>query len=144
MTNHSRIGALSELKAVCWLMEQGYSVFRNVSPEGAIDIIALRGEEIRHIDVKTGDRASQRDLSYGAINKVEILYVSHSGDVRWGNDIDPWKNYNSNKICEHCSSPFIASTFEQKYCKKSCGQIYWKRFYKEKRNQQRNGAECLG
>jgi len=51
----SKVGDLLELKAVCWLLEQGYEVFRNDCCTGPIDIIALNKEtnEILKIDVKT-------------------------------------------------------------------------------------------
>tara|TARA_R100000808_G_C2018159_1_gene67625 strand:+ start:114 stop:446 length:333 start_codon:yes stop_codon:yes gene_type:complete len=50
-----KVGDLLELKAVCWLLEQGYEVFRNDCSTGPIDIIALNLEtnEILKIDVKT-------------------------------------------------------------------------------------------
>ena len=46
-------GAANELRAVLWLMKQGYEVFRNVSQHGAIDIIATRNDEILFLDVKS-------------------------------------------------------------------------------------------
>lgn len=48
-------GALSELRASAWLLEQGYEVFRNVSAHGPIDIIARHPEtgELLLLDVKT-------------------------------------------------------------------------------------------
>ncbi len=48
-------GATSELIATTWLLKQGYEVFRNVSPHGKIDIIAIHPDtgEILYIDVKT-------------------------------------------------------------------------------------------
>jgi len=50
-----KVGDLLELKAVCWLLEQGYEVFRNGCSTGPIDIIALNLEtnKILKIDVKT-------------------------------------------------------------------------------------------
>ena len=67
-------GALSELKAVCWLLEQGYEVFRNVSPHGSIDIIARhpKTEELMFVDVKTG-----------------IKYTCKDGRVRYSHGISP-------------------------------------------------------
>lgn len=48
-------GALAELKAASWLLSQGYEVFRNVSPFGAVDLISMDPEthELNLIDVKT-------------------------------------------------------------------------------------------
>jgi len=49
-------GAKHELLAAAWLLEQGYQVFRNVSPAGPVDLVAFDTEtgEIVLIDVKTG------------------------------------------------------------------------------------------
>jgi Holliday junction resolvase-like predicted endonuclease len=50
-----RIGALSELRAQAWLMEQGYEVFKNIKPSGPADLIAwdIKSNTILKIDVKT-------------------------------------------------------------------------------------------
>lgn len=50
--NPVRKGALAELKACSWLIEQGYEVFRNVSPEGPFDLIAVKPGETIYVDVK--------------------------------------------------------------------------------------------
>jgi Holliday junction resolvase-like predicted endonuclease len=49
-------GALAELGASTWLLNEGYEVFRNVSQHGAVDIIARHPVPgaILLIDVKTG------------------------------------------------------------------------------------------
>jgi len=47
------MGARSELIACAWLIEQGYEVFRNVSQHGLADVIALKGDLIFKIDIKT-------------------------------------------------------------------------------------------
>lgn len=51
----SKTGAISELKAQIWLLEQGYEVFSNVKPTGIFDLIAWHREkqQILKIDVKT-------------------------------------------------------------------------------------------
>ncbi len=46
-------GTLGELRAAAWLLEQGYDVFRNVSPFGDTDIIGIRDGKIERFDVKT-------------------------------------------------------------------------------------------
>jgi hypothetical protein len=50
-----RIGAISELKAQTWLMEQGYEVFKNIKPSGPADLIAwdIKTDTLLKIDVKT-------------------------------------------------------------------------------------------
>ena len=51
--NKKHKGAVAELKATAWLLQQGYEVFRNVSPYGPYDIIAIKDDIIEKIDVKT-------------------------------------------------------------------------------------------
>lgn len=50
-----RIGAISELKAQTWLMEQGYEVFKNIKASGPADMIAwdIKTDTLLKIDVKT-------------------------------------------------------------------------------------------
>ncbi len=50
-------GAYAELKATLWLIENGHFVFRNVSPHGPVDLVAIKGTEVLLIDVKTGSTA---------------------------------------------------------------------------------------
>jgi hypothetical protein len=45
-------GAWAEMIAASWLVERGYEVFRNVSPHGPIDIVAIKGQVTEYIDVK--------------------------------------------------------------------------------------------
>ena len=56
VSDSNRIGDISEHKAVVWLLEQGYEVFRNECCSGPIDIITFNTEtkELLKIDVKTG------------------------------------------------------------------------------------------
>jgi len=95
-------GALSELHAVAWLLEQGYEVFRNVSQHGPADIIAVNfdtGERL-FIDVKSAVLSSycladgnkitvERGNSYNRRTDaqkqhgVKILLVRRSGECFW-------------------------------------------------------------
>lgn len=56
-------GAASELIASTWLLRQGYDVFRNVSPHGKIDIVAIREGEVTFVDVKTIGHTKLKDGS---------------------------------------------------------------------------------
>ena len=51
----NRKGDLTEHKAIVWLLDQGYEVFRNVSCVGPVDIIVMSKEtgKVLKIDVKT-------------------------------------------------------------------------------------------
>lgn len=70
-------GAFSELKASAWLLNQGYEVFRNVSPHGAVDIIAMNPEtnEITLIDVKTTN--NNYILKKESLNNIRYLSVNY-------------------------------------------------------------------
>jgi|HigsolmetaAR201D_1030396.scaffolds.fasta_scaffold03267_8 hypothetical protein len=45
-------GAHAEMIAACWLMEHGWDVFRNLSPHGPVDLVAIKGDQVRLFDVK--------------------------------------------------------------------------------------------
>jgi len=49
----NRKGDLVEIKAVAWLWEQEYEVFRNVGCTGSVDMVAIKEEEVIKIDVKS-------------------------------------------------------------------------------------------
>ena len=53
MANRQRRGASSELIACAWLLQQGYEVFRNVSPQGPIDLVAFKNGKTTFFDVKS-------------------------------------------------------------------------------------------
>lgn len=87
---HKHRGALSELRACVWLLEQGYEVFRNVSDCGPIDLMAVKGTEAIRIDVKTCWAYKRRDggmsLNYPKPKTagVRALLVNViTGEVMW-------------------------------------------------------------
>lgn len=47
-------GDLSELLVCIDLMKKGYEVYRAVSPASYCDLLAIKGEEIKKIEVRTG------------------------------------------------------------------------------------------
>lgn len=66
-----RSGDITEEKAVVWLWEQGYEVFKNSGSDGPIDIVAVdRDGKILLIDVKTGNPSYSKDTP------VESLYYA--------------------------------------------------------------------
>jgi hypothetical protein len=79
-------GAFGELKACAWLLKQGYDVYRNVSPFGLADIIAVRGQERMLLDVKlVGDKTRGRKLSQAQIAAgILPLYVYTDGCCKIG------------------------------------------------------------
>ena len=61
--SENRTGDITEHRAVVWLLEQGYEVFRNECCSGPIDIITynIETQEILKIDVKTGTSYINKD-----------------------------------------------------------------------------------
>lgn len=69
----AHLGVVAEIEAAAWLVRRGFFVFRNMSPVGPIDLVAVRSAttEVLFLDVKLGRRYLRRD---GTI-------VSRSGDL---------------------------------------------------------------
>lgn len=61
--SNSNLGALHELKACTFLLEQGYTVFRNISPVGKADLVAWKKESMFLIDVGTTAAHKSKDGS---------------------------------------------------------------------------------
>lgn len=67
-------GAINELEAATWLIQQGYEVFRNLCPVGKADIIAWKvGEPPIIIDVKAP----------GGCSKVKGVITMTKIDDEW-------------------------------------------------------------
>jgi len=64
-------GTETELRACAWLLAEGYEVFRNVSPFGPIDIVAIKAGIVRFIDVKT--RTGTRSGHPADNDGIEVL-----------------------------------------------------------------------
>jgi Holliday junction resolvase-like predicted endonuclease len=94
----NELGAINEMKAVIWLMEQGYQVFTNIKGTGPADMIAWNPETDEKIvvDVKTmriykrHDGTLQYNSSIGSANdKRRRKFVSYLGycpennEFRW-------------------------------------------------------------
>ncbi len=48
-----KIGLNSELKAISWLVDQGYEVFRNIAFHGPVDLVVYKDSKVTLVDVKT-------------------------------------------------------------------------------------------
>lgn len=48
------VGALSEILVSADLLKKGYAVFRSLSPACFCDLIAIKGDEMKKIEVRTG------------------------------------------------------------------------------------------
>lgn len=94
--NKKHQGAFSEHKAICWLLEQGYEVFRNVSQHGAVDLIARDTDtgEYLPIDVKTGYFRDKQDgtrsyytSGHSETSKIRhLLYIKEEDRLMWATD----------------------------------------------------------
>lgn len=105
-------GARNELGAICWLMDQGYEVFRNVSQHGAIDIIAVKNGEPLYLDVKSGgSKASHEQVQRG----ICILHAIYDGTYEI---IAPIANAGSN--CPICQTPIPKGNTKKTYCSPVC------------------------
>ena len=57
-------GAMSELVAAADLLEQGFEVYRNVSPQGSADLIIRRKDVLLSVEVRT----AQKDIKTGHVH----------------------------------------------------------------------------
>lgn len=94
-------GAIGEHQATAWLLASGYDVFRNVSPAGRADLLAVNwatNETIR-VDVKSSgfslnrnDPKSVAARERNELNKgfeIKYLIVQDNGDCGWYDDQPP-------------------------------------------------------
>ncbi len=124
-------GAHSELIASAWLLSKGYEVFRNISPHGQVDIVAIRNSEVLYIDVKSvPDMDSQTVWKphSGFRNDVVILLVS-GGKCKF---------YESPRelgesLCPHCGKSFKKRKSTQIYCTSAHGDEFVKNRWLRKR-----------
>jgi Holliday junction resolvase-like predicted endonuclease len=112
-------GAHSELRAVLWLLERGYDVYRNVSQCGIGDLVAARGDEIMIIDVKsalimTGGRYARSDISREqAARGIKCLNVYTDGHI----DLDMNPPTTLERIpCVGCGKSFFPTSKANKFC----------------------------
>ena len=87
MMDKKHKGAFAELKATAWLLQQGYEVFRNVSPFRPYNIIAIKEGIMEKIDVKTLSqyRNKEGELKY---SEVKTSIVSDAKILFYGQEID--------------------------------------------------------
>ncbi len=88
MMDKKHKGAVAELKVAAWLYEQGYEVFRNLSIYGHIDLVAVRGEEIRLIDVKTPAIVYNKDRTFYYQERYDTKKPAGVEYVYYGFEID--------------------------------------------------------
>jgi hypothetical protein len=114
-------GARNELAAVCWLLDQGYEVFRNVSQHGPVDLIATRNGEIHFFDVKSTPRdlASANQIALG----IKILAPVGDGFLI----INPSLRDDNFVECKFCGGSFNSvgsQRKKKKFCSYRCRESY--------------------
>jgi Holliday junction resolvase-like predicted endonuclease len=121
------LGAKNELAAVVWLLDRGYEVFRNVSPFGIIDIVAIKNGQTFLFDVKQGKigiNPSSRRLSDEQIEKgVRCLNVYPDMTCEIGMEDSP-RGQIAN--CRNCSQQFAMTGKRTIYCSQKCCSIFYR------------------
>lgn len=85
------VGAIGELKASVWLLEQGYEVYRAVSPHSSSDLVVVKDGEMFAVEVRTAHRhkdgksfSVDKKISRHATTHVRLLaYVVEWDEFRW-------------------------------------------------------------
>lgn len=86
-TDGNRQGDMAEFYAVTFLWDEGYEVFTNAGCTGPVDLIALKGDDVRLIDVKSVGEKTQGGKVLTDVQKamgVELLYFDyHTRKLSW-------------------------------------------------------------
>lgn len=81
MARHNELGAWGEQLARDWLLARGFTIYEQNARSGGveIDIIALRGTEVRFVEVKT--RSSDFADPLEAIDRRKRTRMIHAADA---------------------------------------------------------------
>jgi Holliday junction resolvase-like predicted endonuclease len=121
-------GAASEIIALLWLLNEGYEVYRNVSPHGICDMVAIKDDEILKIDVKTVSfNKSANQLTGSSHTKEQIkqgikILMVHLAEGKVHGWLDP--KVQENYVCQ-CGKTGIKRNKTQKWCSPECRIIYF-------------------
>ena len=63
LTDSSRIGDIAELYAITWLWDEGFEVFYNAGSTGAVDMVAIKDNEVYLFDVKSNSSDAATNAS---------------------------------------------------------------------------------
>lgn len=83
----STFGAASELLAATDLIQNGFDVFRNLSPNGPCDLIAMKDGVLLRIEVKSAPHT--KEYWYDVLAVVS----QKDGTVKYSPDITDWATY---------------------------------------------------
>lgn len=83
----SNVGAAHELVVCVDLLRHGWTVFRNVSPVGCADLVAVRDGKIIMVEVTTARRTAGGSLSFSprsTRHRYDVLaLVTHLGGIEY-------------------------------------------------------------
>jgi hypothetical protein len=133
----SKRGAIGEYMAANWLLACGYEVFKNLTPSGAIDIIAWKDGEMHLIDVSVAKKnylgkysdCKKQAATKGASIGVKILYVLEDGECVWREDMF---KPNPEIECVECRNLFTPRKSNELVCSDSCRKTRIPRINKAK------------
>ncbi len=125
------LGARNELTACTWLLNQGYEVFRNVSPFGDVDIIAMRDGKTLLIDVKSAHYTVRGEVSpesnrlkasqvAAGVLRLNIYNDGHCAFVV-GTTLEARL---SPRQCVNCETAFTPRSPKQRFCRTYCSQLW--------------------
>jgi hypothetical protein len=116
-------GARSELVACVWLLDNGYEVFRNVSPCGD-DLVAISAEgEIIRLDVKTCRGTYQKITDNQIKNSVLPIHVMDDGTCVIEHNPKGRGGFKRAK-CEFCGIDFWGRKWAERFCSDKCRTKY--------------------
>lgn len=131
MMDRKHRGARAELLAITFLLKEGYEVFRNVSPYGLIDIVAIKGGVSAHFDVKTAQitsdggrrmvaRLSLEQVSAGV--KCINVYDDDVVVIDW----NPQASFkHESRECSMCGHTFRQTNARHLFCTSKCRHAYF-------------------
>lgn len=131
MIDQKHKGARAELIAITFLLKEGYEVFRNVSPHGLIDLVAIKGGVTTHFDVKTGQIATDgrtRLMARLSLDQVaaEIKCINVYDDDMVVIDWTPQASFkHESRDCLMCGHTFRPSTTRHLFCLPRCRHAYF-------------------
>lgn len=125
MENRVSKGAYNEIVATAWLLKNGYSVFRNISPNGPVDLVAIKNSEVTLIDVKAANAYKGKLLpAYLSRDQealgIKVLIVYPDGNCKFGN----MRPVLVERTCAHCTVLFTPKRSGQ-FCTKLCKTRYY-------------------
>ena len=92
------VGAAGELIVAADLMRKGYSVFRNMSPNGLVDLIASKDDRLWRIQVKVRD--SGTSLSEAEDRQCDVLaIVTQNGVPEYYGDFEEARRSSRARRC---------------------------------------------